>query len=405
MSTSVDDTIYFEKLVQSVTRIIRHAYYPGKDETVERCLEEIDDLEEMGRISSEQRAALRELLVGEEDRALVEGMIRERLPAEALADSERIAVFCEGTGSLGAFSAGVLEGLLERTGDRGQIVGLGGTGFGALSAVMAWDGLLRQDRGRAIGQLQQFWREYSAASLLDSLVNYSTQMVLHLRSLIPVSGPGPVEVSPFGLDQLCRLVERQVDCAQACFLAAGEGSCGLAVNAVDRQGRIEVVRGPEIRLQPLVAAAASLHWLTAFCGTEAADPLAPATPVRALLDSTPGELLLIQVRRAGRARPACSAGELADFHERHEHQMLDQELRFVQTINRLIKKGLLLGDRYRPVEVHRIVMEHDFDDSARVNRSPGLIDGLISYGRERASQFLEKRQLGLARGAPGPLER
>ena len=50
-------------------------------------------------------------------------------------------------------------------------------------------------------------------------------------------------------------------------------------------------------------------------------------------------------------------------------------------------------------------MEHDLDDSSTVNRSPGLIDGLITYGKERASQFLEKRQERLSRGSRQNLER
>ena len=72
-------------------------------------------------------------------------------------------------------------------------------------------------------------------------------------------------------------------------------------------------------------------------------------------------------------------------------QVLEQELRFIETINTLLKRGTLIDGDYRPIEVHRIIMEHAFDDASKLDRGSGFISGLMSYGRERAAQFLEKR--------------
>ena len=55
---------YFERLVTSVERIARHAYYPGIDEAIEQCLEDIDELMHAGRITAEERDALRMVLLG-----------------------------------------------------------------------------------------------------------------------------------------------------------------------------------------------------------------------------------------------------------------------------------------------------------------------------------------------------
>jgi len=55
---------YFERLVTSVERIARHTYYPGIDETIEQCLEDIDELMHAGRITAEEREALRIILLG-----------------------------------------------------------------------------------------------------------------------------------------------------------------------------------------------------------------------------------------------------------------------------------------------------------------------------------------------------
>lgn len=55
---------YFDRLVASVERISRHAYYPGIHQTVDQCLEDLDELMRAGRISAEQREALRFVLLG-----------------------------------------------------------------------------------------------------------------------------------------------------------------------------------------------------------------------------------------------------------------------------------------------------------------------------------------------------
>jgi hypothetical protein len=55
---------YFSRLVASVARIAGHAYFPGKAEAVEQCLEDIDDLVVAGQITAEQRDLLREVLQG-----------------------------------------------------------------------------------------------------------------------------------------------------------------------------------------------------------------------------------------------------------------------------------------------------------------------------------------------------
>ncbi len=55
---------YFERLVTSAERIARHASYPGKEQAVSQCLEDIEDLVLAGRIDAEQRGVLREILRG-----------------------------------------------------------------------------------------------------------------------------------------------------------------------------------------------------------------------------------------------------------------------------------------------------------------------------------------------------
>jgi hypothetical protein len=59
----MNGTSYFDRLVASAERIARHAHYPGKDQAVGHCLEDIDDLVLEERITPEQRDRLRSVLL------------------------------------------------------------------------------------------------------------------------------------------------------------------------------------------------------------------------------------------------------------------------------------------------------------------------------------------------------
>lgn len=61
---SDDQLRLFRCLVTSVERIARHVYYPGIDEAIEHCLEDLDELTAAGRITPEEREALRIVLLG-----------------------------------------------------------------------------------------------------------------------------------------------------------------------------------------------------------------------------------------------------------------------------------------------------------------------------------------------------
>ncbi len=390
---------YFEKLVASITRIARHSYYPGKEEAIELCLQEIDDLDETGRITSGQREELRELLLGEENSCLLEGMIREREHPEEPRRQERIAILCEGAGSLAAFSAGVVQGLLEGTANSRSIVALGGTGFGAISALLAWDGLLRDDPRQAMEQLQGFWCDYAAASLMDALMNYSTQLVLHLRAMVPLQGPGADDLAALGPDQLRRMLERQVNFAQSRAMALRENAPRLAVDSVGSEGDLEVLLGPDIEVDAILSAALSPRPYPLgrqALPREPEDSPGPSSPVGCLIESKPSEIWLIQVNRAGRWKRPGWPAHLLDVVEQVSQDRVEQEVRLLQTINGLLKRGSLIDSRYRHIDVHRIIMEHDLDGFSTLDRSPALISGLLAYGRDRAHQFLEKREESLS---------
>ena len=398
----MDKASYFEKLVGSLSRIARHSYYPGKEDTVEQCLEEVEEIRLSGQITAEQSATLRELLLGEEPLCLLEGALREQSCSSEAAKPARIAITCQGDGSHAAFSAGVLQGLLEKDGDYGEIAAIGGMSYGSICALLAWDGLLRGDPQRATDQLQGFWQDYSATCLIDTFLNYSAQMASHLRSMVAFPGLSPC-FSSSSQDQLRKMLERRVNFAEARTMAGKEDAPGLLVEAVDVNGAIEAFHGPQISADHILASATidRLFSAAALDGhSQGAGLLLQNPPIRELTNFGPDEIWVIQIIKSTRNELSRITGDLSDHYELTSNLLLEQELGFIQKINGLLDRGMLIDSAYRHIEVHRIIMEHDLDCSSKLDRSPSFICNMMAYGRERAQQFLDRRICGLSRRTP-----
>jgi NTE family protein len=404
----VDNASYFEKLFGSVTRIVRHSYYPGKEEAIELCLEEVTHLRIAGRITDEQLETLHELLTGEESSCLLEGILREREHPDETAIVDRIAIVCQGTGSQAAFTAGVLQGLLQESLAGCEIAALSGTSCGALSALVAWEGLLRGGHGLAGEQLEQFWHEYSAHSAIDAFLNVSTQMVLHLRSLVPLGGLTSygLPTSVPGKEGWRWMLQRRIDFDEARTLATRDGAPGFVVGSMDSRGEVELLRGTEITADAVLDATAVVHGAGPV-GLESHAPRdgsrLPVIPMRALMKFHPTELWMIEIQKSDRGDSLAFGRDLDEPDGVPARLLLEQEIRFLQKINRLLERGSLIDGHYRHIEVHRIVMDHDLGDLSKFDRSPAFIARMMSYGRDRAAQFLEKRRRGAARRPPACL--
>ncbi len=387
----MDNATYFEKLIGSVTRIARHSYYPGKEHTVDLCMEELEELAHSGRITVGQLDALRELLLGEEPASLP-----KRDHGGARSEKTRIAIACQGGGSHTAFTAGVLQEILERKDDDLEIVALSGTSGGAICALLAWDGLLRGDPQRAVDQLQQFWQDITANSLIDAFLNYSIQMASRMRAIFAVPEIGPYSDPSWGQEQLRQMLERRVDFEQDRSLAGKKGAPALLVGAVDvRNWTFKVFQGPEISADRILASAAipdlspvavlddHFYWDGFFSQNP---------PIRQLTDFQPDEIWVIQINGANFKELPRRAGDLSDrCLELSGNLTLEQELRFIQKINEWLQRGVLIDSDYRHIEVHRIVLERDLDTISKWDRSGSFIRSMMDYGRARTKEFLDER--------------
>ena len=110
---------------------------------------------------------------------------------------KRIAIACQGGGSQCAFVAGALETLFDRgVQDRFDVVGLSGTSGGALTAAIAWVGLLKRAQGdrRPVGeQIVACWKDLSAQTLPEIVIDKVTTEYVRLteRGLFPTWAVSP----------------------------------------------------------------------------------------------------------------------------------------------------------------------------------------------------------------------
>lgn len=102
----------------------------------------------------------------------------------------KVAIACQGGGSHAAFAAGVLSELLSPSYvDRFELVGLSGTSGGAISAALAWAGLISGGPEEARKRLLGMWRDLEVHDLFDEMTNF------WLVSL--ASSPITEEISPY----------------------------------------------------------------------------------------------------------------------------------------------------------------------------------------------------------------
>ena len=164
----------------------------------------------------------------------------------------RLNLALQGGGAHGAFTWGVLEGLLEDP--ELAFEGLSGSSAGAMNAVVFADGWLRNGREGAQESLAAFWRAVGR-HIPRSMVTPGNEQTIGLSpaSKMLSSWAGlfsPTQLNPLGSDPLRDILERQID-----FAALRTHSpFKLFVGATHvGTGRLRVFRESEISADVLLA--------------------------------------------------------------------------------------------------------------------------------------------------------
>ena len=287
-------------------------------------------------------------------------------------DRRLINVALQGGGAHGAFTWGVLDGLLAD--ERIQIDAISGTSAGAMNAIVLADGLVEGGRERARQQLREFWRAVSDEATRNPLkdtpfegwaVNwgaYANQFMQIFDVAAPVVSP--YQSNPFNLNPLRDLLARVVDFKQ---VASCSNHVRLFIAATNvHTGQAKVFTGDDVTIDAVMASAClpalfqaveiggEPYWDGGFAGNPPIEPLITST--------TSADVLLVQINPVHRNTTPHTAREINDrINEISFNSPLLHELRYVEFVNRCIRRGELDPVHYREVFLHRVGGGSEFE--------------------------------------------
>jgi NTE family protein len=348
--------------------------------------------------------------------------------------NKRIAIACQGGGSQCAFVAGALKTLFARgVQDRFKIVGLSGTSGGALTAALAWMGLLlraRGDRTPIEDRIIACWRDLSAQTPREVLLDgVCTQMVrLAEHGLLPTiaSSPSSMQFQLWSratslligrqeFTDLRALLVKHIDFEALPTLVDAE-SPTLLLGAGDiLEGKFKIFSSAlrEISLEAVLASAAIPNLFPAvqieghayWDGIFASNPPVMSFVREPLMGKgkVPDEIWIIQVNRSHREWVPEAPSEISDRrNDLAGNLSLQHELQVLEMINMLLQEGALTPafrarfgfDTTERIAVRFIRMSPELQESldypSKLSRLPAHIDRLIADGEQQAAAFLSQ---------------
>jgi NTE family protein len=319
-------------------------------------------------------------------------------------ERKRVAIACQGGGSHTAFTAGVLKRLLHAEELEGhEVVGLSGTSGGAVCALLAWHHLLRGDGAGAAEALDAFWRDNSATSPLEQIVNSWILWASNLQNFVTMPAISPYD-NPFSasvLEEFKRMLERRVDFGKL-EVQPEDSYPVLLVGAVDvLSGEFRAFNSRREKITPeIILASAAIP--TLFRSVRSGDGgtywdglFSQNPPVRELTDEGPDEIWVVQINPKELETEPRTVVEIADRrNELSGNLSLYQELHSIEKIDQLLEEGLLSADgKYkqivvRVIELSRSRFSGSLGTASKLNRDPRFIEDLMSHGEARAEEFL-----------------
>lgn len=337
-----------------------------------------------------------------------------------------VAIACQGGGSHTAFTAGVLQHLLNEQGSDYRISAISGTSGGALCAFVAWYGLRTGGSSKAISSLDVLWESIKAKTYSERVANRSlvwSSRLLEMGFPVLQISPSANLFSKIGQEGLRQMLESFVDnkpLENMIFDEQPEGSSQslppkILVSAVDaNDGSFDIFTDrPKLELstdecsgtdsgipsftryleeppRPLTidAVVASAAVPTVFEGVRMNGPDRPShlywdglfsqnPPIRNFLsgpvekDQKPSEIWLVRINPTRRRGTFTTLEEIADRrNELTGNLSLYQELFFIKRVNEWLS-GIdcnepmfknVAAEKYREVTVREIELSDRFID-------------------------------------------
>ena len=309
----------------------------------------------------------------------------------------------QGGGSHGAFTWGVLDRLLEE--DCFEFEGIVGTSAGAMNAAALTYGLKVGGPEKARECLRTYWElmiEGAAfapwPSVLDRIIgdgniNYSPMFAIGDALTRVLS---PYQLNPLGFNPIQPVIERVIDFEQLRALKDSGPKLFLCATNV-MNGRVKVFEGDELSVQAVLASAClpfmyqaveidgEYYWDGGYMGNPPIFPIFYNCECR--------DVMIVQITPINLAELPTSATAIFDrITGLSFNSSLMREMRVVNFINNLVKKGFDDEGRLKEAFVHTIDAEDTMNKlgaSSQANLDKQYIAGLFELGRKKASEFIE----------------
>jgi NTE family protein len=304
----------------------------------------------------------------------------------------RLSLALQGGGSFGAFTAGVLDRLLDEADVDFDAVS--GASAGAVNAVLLASGLI-EGRAAAKARLERFWKRMSqSAAFLPKASLASFAPFLHLLS--------PYQFNPFNLDPLRDALAAEIDFAEL----RAKAPMKLLIGATRvRNGKLRIFEASELTVESVLASACLplIHHTVEIAGEPYWDGGYAANPplIPLVQASDAAHLLIVQVTPTASERLPKTPREIERRLER---------IQFNATLNaelEAIKLGIILRatPKMRRLRIGRISAQDEF--AGLENESPAdlgreFLDRLWQSGRGAVETWLEQAgPLGPREGRTG----
>jgi NTE family protein len=310
----------------------------------------------------------------------------------------RVAIACQGGGSHTAFTGGVLQGLLGQLPDDVDVVALSGTSGGAICAALAWEGLLRKDTSLAIRKIREFWNATAAREPWDRIINQIMIGVQSFRDLMVLPEVSPYQLPPWGADRFREDLNRYFNFAELRELARRPDAPVLQIGAVEvLSGHFELFSGEDLCVEALLASAAIPELFRAVSvpgrGVFWDGLFSQNPPIHDLVYYDIDELWLIQINPSTIARVPTETHQILDRRNSLAGNLsMEQELRFIESINRAIASGTISDPRRRMIRIKRIVLDRALHSRTKLDRNAELLSDLLAYGQAKSKWFLRERR-------------
>ncbi len=314
---------------------------------------------------------------------------------------KHIAVALQGGGAHGAFTWGVLDRLLEE--EDLVLDGFSGTSAGAMNATVLAYGLHLGSRTIAKELLHKFWKmnsDFAKSSFLapswfdktfgkGNMDNSPGYLMSEIMSIFTSPYGNPIQYNPLK-DILLKIVD--FDKLRACKATK------LFVAATNvRKGRVRIFSLPEMTIDAVLASA-NLPFLFRAVTIDGEDywdgGYMGNPPIFPLIDNTDAkDILLIQINPIEIPETPKTSHEIRDrINELSFNSSLMLELRKLDFVDRLLEKGLDIGEKFRTIYLHNINPEkdlHALNVSSKLNADWDYLMELKKLGRKYAEDWLD----------------